>query len=87
MLPPILDECGFDVEDVMVEPSNNCGIHKKRFGEYLMREASLYHYILHGSPGIEDLETLRELLERQATDDSQLLQYGMVMVSAVKRFF
>lgn len=87
VLPPILDACGLEVEDVVVEPFNNREIDTRRFAEYLMREASLYHHILRGTPGIEELRPLRELLDRQVNDGSPLLQYGMVMLSAVKRPF
>lgn len=85
MLPPILDACGFDVQSIEVEPFNNRAIDRERFAAYLLREATLYHHLLHGTPGSYALRPLRALLEQQGHDASQFLQYGMVMLSAVKR--
>lgn len=84
-LPGILASCGFDVTDVVAEPFNNKHIAPACFTDYLMREASLYHYHLHGSPGKEELAALRNFLARRAADPAYLIQYGMVMMAAVKR--
>lgn len=85
LLPPILDASGFDVDGMVVEPFNNREIESARFSEYLLREASLYHYSLYGTPGATELSPLHELLVAAAGDRSQFVQYGMVMVAAKKR--
>jgi SAM-dependent methyltransferase len=85
LLPPILAANRFDVDGVVVEPFNNRKIEGIRFAEYLLREASLYHYALYGTPGTTELFPLRELLLSKAEDASQFVQYGMVMVAAEKR--
>jgi len=87
LLPPILSANGFDVDGMAVEPFNNRDIEGTRFTEYLLREASLYHYVLYGTPGTTELVPFRELLYISARDASHFLQYGMVMVSAEKRPF
>lgn len=84
LLPPILESCGFKVEDVSVEPFNNHEIGTEIFSDYLLREAYLYHYTLYGTPGTEELAPLREFLCQQASKQSYFVQYGMVMVNAVK---
>jgi SAM-dependent methyltransferase len=87
LLPPILDTCGFEVRKIIVEPFNNREVDNSRFTEYLLREASLYHYLLYGTLGTSELAPLREFLESSTGDASQFVQYGMVMLSAVKRPF
>lgn len=87
LLPPILDTCGFEVHKIQVEPFNNQEVDSTRFTEYLLREASLYHYSLYGTPGTSKLAPLREFLENSTGDASQFVQYGMVMLAAVKRPF
>jgi SAM-dependent methyltransferase len=84
-LPGILASCGFDVTEVAVEPFNNKHIAPASFSDYLMREASLYHYHLYGSRGKEELSALRNFLARRAADPAYLIQYGMVMMAAVKQ--
>jgi hypothetical protein len=84
-LPRILAANGFDVTGAVVEPFNNQAIEGPRFAEYLMREASLYHFAVHGTPGIAELRPLRELLRGNAGGPSQFVQYGMVMLAAEKR--
>ena len=85
LLPPILEACGFDIDDVVAEPFNNREVDPMRFATYLCREASLYHYSLHGTPGTDEMRALRVFLEQHAPGDSQFVQYGMVMLSATKR--
>lgn len=85
LLPPILSANGYDVDGLAVEPFNNRDIEGTRFAEYLLREASLYHYVLYGTPGTGELLPFRELLFSNARDASHFLQYGMVMVAAEKR--
>jgi hypothetical protein len=87
MLPPILEACGFEIEEVAVEPFNNREIDVGRFADYLLREALLYHYCLYGTPRDEDLRPLADFLRRRMTRDSHFVQYGMVMVSAMRRPF
>jgi hypothetical protein len=84
LLPPILEACGFKVDEVAVEPFNNQEIEPEIFTEYLLREALLYHYNLYGTPGTEELQPLRDFLGQNATSNLHFVQYGMVMVSAVK---
>jgi SAM-dependent methyltransferase len=84
-LPQILATSGFEVTGVAVEPFNNQAIEGPRFAEYLVREASLYHFAVHGTPGTAELQPLRELLRGNAGGPSQFVQYGMVMVAAEKR--
>lgn len=84
-LPAVLDACGFDVDEVAAEPFNSKEVERAVFIEYLMREASLYHYHLYGSPGEKELQPLREFLEGQVSDPDQFVQYGMVMISATRR--
>jgi len=50
-----------------------------------VREASLYHFAVHGTPGTAELQPLRELLRGNAGGPSQFVQYGMVMLAAEKR--
>jgi SAM-dependent methyltransferase len=85
LLPDILTACRFDTVDIVAEPFNNREIDPARLSEYLMREASLYHYHLYGSRGERELSPLREFLEKRASDPNSLVQYGMVMIAAVKR--
>jgi len=85
LLPPILDTNRYDVAAVAIEPFNNREIAGARFAEHLVREASLYHYALYGTPGTTELLPLRELLVGKARDGSQFVQYGMVMIAAQKR--
>ena len=84
-LPQILAASGFEVTGVVVEPFNNQAIEGPRFAEYLVREASLYHFAVHGTPGTAELQPLRELLRGNAGGPSQFVQYGMVMLAAEKR--
>lgn len=84
-LPRILAANGFEVTGVVVEPFNNQSIEGTRFAEYLMREASLYHFAVHGTPGTAELQPLRELLLGSAGGASPFVQYGMVMLAAQKR--
>jgi SAM-dependent methyltransferase len=84
-LPRILAANGFEVTGAVVEPFNNQAIEGPRFAEYLMREASLYHFAVHGTPGIAELRPLRELLRGNAGGPSPFVQYGMVMLAAEKR--
>ena len=85
LLPSILDANGFDVDGMVVEPFNNREIESACFSGYLLREASLYHYSLYGTPGTTELLPLRDLLVSADGDRSQFVQYGMVMVAAKKR--
>lgn len=80
----ILKSCGFHVEDIVVEPFNNREIDLRRFSEFLFREASLYHYSLYGTLGEDELKPLRDFLRGRMTRNSHFVQYGMIMVSAVK---
>jgi SAM-dependent methyltransferase len=84
-LPRILAANGFEVAGVVVEPFNNQAIEGPRFAEYLMREASLYHFSVHGTPGTAELQPLSELLLGNTGGASQFVQYGMVMLAAEKR--
>ncbi len=84
-LPRILAANGFEVTGMVVEPFNNQVIEGPRFAEYLMREASLYHFSVHGTPGTAELQPLHELLLANAGGASQFVQYGMVMLAAEKR--
>jgi SAM-dependent methyltransferase len=86
-LPPMLTANRYDVAGIVIEPFNNREIAGTRFAEYLLREASLYHYALYGTPGTTELFPLREFLFRKAGDGSQFMQYGMVMVAAQKQSF
>lgn len=84
-VPPMLQACGFDVDPVEVEPFNNREIDRARFTTYLLREALLYDYLLGGMAGEEVVGPLGKFLARQESDASQFVQYGMAMLSAVKR--
>jgi SAM-dependent methyltransferase len=84
-LPPILDACGFEVAEVAIEPFNNREVDSARFTEYILREAFLYHSLLQGTSDTKELAPLREFLNKKVKDASQFIQYGMVMVAAVKR--
>lgn len=85
MLPPILEGLGWETEDVSVEPFNNQEVDPALFAEYILREATLYHTFLHGSARRQELSPLREFLQDPSTRASHLVQYGMVMLCAVKR--
>jgi SAM-dependent methyltransferase len=85
LLPDMLAANRYEVAGMAVEPFNNREIPGPRFAEYLLREASLYHYALYGTPGTTELLPLRELLFGKARDGSQFVQYGMVMVAAEKQ--
>ncbi|MEW5735216.1 MAG: methyltransferase domain-containing protein [Thermodesulfobacteriota bacterium] len=84
-LPPILEDLGWEVDCVSVEPFNNREVDAEKFARYLLREAALYHYFLHGTPGDEALRPLRDFLHDVMDRAGFWVQYGMVMVSAVKR--
>jgi 2-polyprenyl-3-methyl-5-hydroxy-6-metoxy-1,4-benzoquinol methylase len=85
LLPAILDANRFRVDRIVVEPFNNSHIEPARFAEYLLREASLYHYALYGTPGTRELSGLRELLFSSTGDLPPFVQYGMVMLAAQRQ--
>jgi SAM-dependent methyltransferase len=85
LLPAILAANHFHVDRIVVEPFNNSHIERAQFAEYLLREASLYHYALYGTPGTLELSALRELLFSDLGDSFSLVQYGMVMLAAERQ--
>jgi ubiquinone/menaquinone biosynthesis C-methylase UbiE len=84
-LPPILERLEFEVDAVAVEPFNTGKIDRFLFAEYLYREAELYYYCLHGITGDNELRNLKHFFEFDMAANKHFVQYGMVMISAVKR--
>lgn len=85
VLPPILETLGLAVEEVAVEPFNNQAVDPSRFAEYLYREAMLYHYFMEGTDTSDTLTALKHFLCDVMDHDLHFVQYGMIMISAVKR--
>lgn len=85
MLPPILDALGFEVDEVAVEPFNNKEINPTSFAEYMLREATLYHHSLFNNHDSDELRALKQFLYEVMEPKGHFVQYGMVMISAVKR--
>lgn len=84
MLPSILKNAGFEMNETAVEPFTNQEIDSKVFAEYLLREATLYHYFLEETSISESLDQLQHFLYNVMKPDTHFVRYGMAMISAVK---
>ncbi|MCX5797161.1 MAG: methyltransferase domain-containing protein [Elusimicrobia bacterium] len=87
MLSPILEAAGFEMREVSVEPFNNREIDPKLFAEYLFREATLYHHFLEGTRSSQALREMERFFFEVMRPATHFVQYGMTMISAVKRPF
>jgi len=85
VLPPILETLGFAVGEVAAEPFNNQAVDSSRFAEYLYREAALYHYFMEGTDTSDTLTALKHFLYDVMDPTTYFVQYGMIMISAVKK--
>jgi len=85
MLPPILENAGFEVVEVSAEPFNNLEIDPRLLAEYLYREAYLYDHFLEGIYSQVKLNKIRDFFFNDMNRGKQFVQYGMAMISAVKK--
>ena len=85
VLPPILEALGFAVEEVTAEPFNNQAFVSPRFAEYLYWEAALYHYFMEGTDISDTLTALKHFLYDVMDPVTHFVQYGMIMITAVKK--
>lgn len=87
MLPPILESTGFEIVEVSIEPFNNQEIDSKLFAEYILREATLYNYSIEGTLNSKRLDEIEHFLFDVMDRDTHFVQYGMTMISAIKKSF
>jgi hypothetical protein len=84
MLPPILESVGFEIREVLPEPFNNREIAPAALGEYLYREAELYHHFLYGNRDPENLHRMKHFFFEEMLRGNHFVQYGMAMIAAEK---
>lgn len=84
-LPPLLEKAGFQVDATVVEPFNNRIVDPALFQDYLLREATLYHHFVTTPHSDEKLREIRRFFTSVMKRQTHFVQYGMSMISAVKR--